>query len=649
MIAKKLAGSICCLLLLAACSAEQEASTTTEPLEPARPESSTQTDTATETGGAQRQAFFGDLHVHSSWSLDSYVNFNPVDPHLAYRFAQGEEVTIAGNRRLQLSRPLDFAAVTDHAEYFGELTLCLDEQFEQYQLPLCADIRNEQQARKVVTRVYKNLIIRDVTSAAPQREEALCGEQGVYCEEQARNMWQKIIKVADTYNRPGEFTTFVAYEWTGNTDFHNMHRNVIFKSNQVPDLPISHFDANTAGALWRQLDQNCQPPCEALAIPHNSNQSKGWQLPTLVSLEDAQLRSELEPLVEIIQGKGGSECQFGVGSADEYCNFDLLEQRRVCAEGEDEAATGCARICADENESGNCIHKNIYYRNALKDGLRLDKKLGVNPYQFGVIGSTDTHNGTPGATDENNFMGLFGAEDGTAERRARIPEIKSFKPPRLHSASGLAGVWAEENTRESIFAAMKRKETFATSGTRIVLRFFAGWGFDDEIDERRDMARQSYAEGVPMGSDLPPAEENAKPGFVFWAMKAVDGAPLQRIQMVKGWMQDGETRELSFDLACSDGLEPDPESGRCPDNGATVDLSNCEISNNSGATEIKGRWRDEDFDPTQPAFYYIRVLENPSCRWSTWDAIREDTPLLEDVPPMIQERAWSSPVWYKPG
>lgn len=593
----------------------------------------------------RRQALFGDLHVHSSWSLDSYVNFNRVDPDKAYRFARGEKVTIAGDRSVQLDIPLDFAAVTDHAEYLGELSLCLDQQVDQYALPLCQDLRNENQVREVVTRVYKNLIIRDVVSENPQREAELCGKDNSRCQGRARSVWRGLVEVADAHNSPGEFTTLAAYEWTGNPAFKNLHRNIIFRSTDVPTLPTSHFEANTPAKLWRQLDGDCQPPCDAIAIPHNSNQSKGLQFPMDVSMDDAQLRSKLETLVELVQTKGESECKTGVGTADELCNFEKIEQLPVCA-GSDGDTNACIKLCKDDKESGACLHKNNYVRNALKDGLRLGDSIGVNPYRFGFIGSTDTHNGTPGATKESNYMGVFGAEDGTPEGRARIPAIKSFKPPRLHSAAGLAGVWAEENTRDSIFAALKRRETFATSGTRIVLRFFAGWDLIEASGKDKDPIEQAYQYGVAMGGELPLHDGEAIPEFLLWAMKAPDGAPLQRIQIIKGWLEDGKTREQTYDAVCSDGLRPDTVTHRCPDNAANVDLATCELGANEGAAELSGSWQDPDFDSSEDAFYYLRVIENPSCRWSTWEALRESWELFPDVEPLIQERAWSSPIWY---
>ncbi len=627
------------LLLLAGCANQDEDKT------PGTGDRPTQ---ETRKGGSTaltRKPLFGDLHVHSSWSLDSYVNFNAVDPDSAYRFARGEKVLIAGGREVQLAEPLDFAAVTDHVEYFGELSLCLDQSSSQYDIPLCRNIRNEDQDRSLVTEVYRNLIIPDVTSVNPQRKKALCGDEGSLCRERARATWKNIIQVAEKHNRPGEFTTLVAYEWTGNPEFRNLHRNVIFRNTRVPELPASHFEANTPLALWQSLDKNCRPPCEAVSIPHNSNQSKGQQFPRDVKVSAAQLRSQLETLVEIVQTKGESECKTGVGNADEFCNFEKLEQLPACRENEAVLDPNCARICESEGDT-NCIHGNNYARNALKDGLLLGERIGVNPYRFGFIGSTDTHNGTPGASDEKQYNGVFGAEDGSPEGRARIPAIKSFKPPRLHGAAGLAGVWAEENTRDSIFAALKRRETFATSGPRIVLRFFAGW--DMPTRDAGNFLELAYQEGTAMGGKLSPVSGTTSPEFLGWAVKAADGAPLQRIQVIKGWLENGETREQTFDIACSDGLEVDPETHTCPDNGAEVDISSCAVSSDRGASELFARWSDPGFNPDQPAFYYLRVIENPSCRWSTWEALREGNSPFHDVTPFIQERAWSSPIWYSP-
>lgn len=624
--------------------------------------------------GVQRFPFFGDLHVHTSWSLDSYVNFNRVGPREAYRFALGEEVVLSGGRQVRIDRPLDFAAVTDHAEYLGELPLCTDESSAAYPLEICRDIRNEAEQERLIEKIYRHLVIRDVVSPDPQREPELCGENDTRCLNRAKLTWRELQEIAHEFNRPGVFTTLVGYEWTGNMYGNNMHRNVIYGNDQVPVLPISLFEANTPEKLWGQLHETCTAPCEVLAIPHNSNQSKGRQFPALredgspLSPQWAKLRIRTEPLVEIIQAKGESECHTGVGTVDELCDFEKFERRPLCGAGNTDE--DCVPICTGSDSSRGCLAPGIYVRNALKLGLELERQLDVNPYKLGFIGSTDTHNGTPGGTDESNYQGHHGFEDGTPARRAGRPVIKEFAASRVLGSGGLAGVWAEQNSRAAIFAALQRRETFATSGTRLSVRFFAGWDFPDATDMDTDLIALGYGRGVTMGASLsaspglhqtrtdaeealsdddPTATDNhTSPGFIIWAMKDPQGVNLQRVQVIKGWLEQGGARERVFDAVCADGLSPDPATRRCPDNGATVDLSDCSVSMDKGAVELKTLWRDPDFDPRQPAFYYLRVLENPSCRWSTWEALREGKQLFEDVTPTIQERAWSSPIWYNP-
>jgi len=613
-----------------------------------------------------RKPYFGDLHVHTAYSLDSYINFNPVGPREAYRFAQGEEVILSGGRKLKLKQALDFVAVTEHGEYLGELSLCLDKETAQYDKTLCREIRNEEKQLDLISHIFKKLIIRDVLSSDPQREKDLCSTDNKDCLDRAHTIWQELIELADEYNHAGEFTTFIAYEWTGNTNGNNLHRNIIYRNQHVPSLPVSYFEANTPEKLWQQLQDGCLAPCELVSIPHNSNQSNGQQFPsTGITVKQAKLRSKLEPLVEIIQAKGESECHAGFGTADEFCDFEKLERRPVCAGSEDKTTSivewlpkffqfarnnsaECASLCDSQGRPDGCVWANNYIRNTLKDGLRLEEQMGINPYKFGVVGSTDTHNGTPGATDESNYMGHHGVEDGSPEIREALPEIKVFTPNRMKGSGGLAGVWAEENTRDSIFAALKRKETFGTSGTRIVLRFFGGWEYPELSDEKNDFVELGYKYGVPMGGDLPHANSSQSPNFLFWAMKGNDGANLQRIQIIKGWYEKGETMEQTYDVACSDGSIPDETSYRCPDNGAFVDVKNCEVSADKGAIELKGRWQDPKFNSDQRAFYYMRVLENPGCRWSTYEAIREGKQPFDDLDPLIQERAWSSAIWYTP-
>ncbi|NKB37276.1 MAG: DUF3604 domain-containing protein [Gammaproteobacteria bacterium] len=600
-----------------------------------------------------RNPYFGDLHVHAAYSLDSYINFNPVDPDKAYRFAKGEEVTISGGRKLKLTTPLDFAAVTEHGEYLGELSLCLDESTAQYNIPLCRDIRNEKQERSLVSEVFKKLIIPSVLAVDPQRNTSICPEGGKQCLQRARSVWQELQEISNTHNIDGEFTTFVAYEWTGNPLGNNLHRNIIFRNKNVLELPVSHYDANTPELLWQALDSQCNPPCELLAIPHNSNQSNGQQFPELdgqpETLELAKLRGRLEPLAEIIQAKGESECHTGVATNDEFCAYEKLNRRKICTEDEIEAESNCYEVCDASGKPQGCIWENSYIRNALKTGLQYQQKHGTNPYKFGLIGSTDTHNGTPGATDERNYVGHHGAEDGSPEVREELPAVKEFSAHRMKGSGGLAGVWAEENTRDSIFSALKRKETFATSGTRMILRFFGGWDFSGDTDTAENIVNVGYQKGVPMGADLPAPSGIEAPEFLFWAMQAGDGNRLQRVQIVKAWVnENGTKQELTYDVACADGLVPDAETLRCPDNGAKVNLDDCSVSSDKGASELIGRWRDPEFELKEQALYYLRVLENPSCRWSTYEAIRENKALFDNVEASIQERAWSSPIWYTP-
>ncbi len=603
----------------------------------------------------QRQAYFGDLHVHTSYSLDSYINFNRVGPRDAYRFAQGGTVTLSGDRKLHLRIPLDFAAVTDHAEYLGELPLCLQGAGSARDVQICQEIRNQQEDHSLISKVFKKLIIRDVVSPDPEREAGICGEHSTDCLNRAHDVWQELQNIAQEFYQPGKFTTFVAYEWTANTNGGNFHRNVIFRNQHVPDLPTSYFEANTPQKLWQQLHDGCQVPCEVLAIPHNPNQSKGMQFSpynqdgSSMTTEQALLRIQMEPLVEIVQAKGESECQTGIGTSDELCNFEKLERRAVCP-GPDGtmSAPMCAAACDASGKPEGCVWARNYVRNALKDGLLLDKKLGVNPFKLGFIGSTDTHNGTPGATEEDNYNGHHGVEDGTPAARAAEPAIKAFTPQRLKGSGGLAGVWAEENTRDSIFAALKRRETFATSGTRLVVRLFGGWDFPQTLGKQDDLVKIGYQSGVPMGADLPPAKKGQSPRFLLWAMKGADGMKLQRVQIIKGWLENGESREQVYDTVCSDGLQPDAKTHLCPDNGARVDIDDCSVTSNKGAVELAGIWQDPDFDAKQRAFYYTRVLENPSCRWSTYEANRLGRKPPADVDAFIQERAWSSPIWYSP-
>ena len=446
-------------------------------------------------------------------------------------------------------------------------------------------------------------------------------------------------------------TTFAGFEYSVGVDMDRdldtpdiatLHRNVIFKG-EAPDQVFSALDSIDSEDLWDWMDDLRVGGVEALAIPHNSNISSGLAFDlrrfsgAAMDAAYAEQRMRNEPLVEITQVKGTSETHPLLSPNDEWANFELYE------------------VLIPSHVKGQV--EGSYVREALQNGLRLQEGRGFNPFHFGFVGASDTHVGG-GSFDERGYWSKLGRNDAHAEQRGSVPPdgAKSWEgvelDPRAQnwfakwSASGLTGVWAEVNTREAIYAALRRKETFATSGTRIRVRFFAGLDFEDGLIESPNLISEAYRRGVSMGGDL--TSNDVSPAFVAWAMRDPRGAPLQRLQIIKGWTEAEETHESVYDIACSNGLEPDPEIHRCPENGARVDLSDCSILTDAGASELRTMWRDPDFDAAQHAFYYVRVLENPTCRWSTWDAIEAGTPPNPAMPAVLQERAWSSPIWLSP-
>ena len=591
-----------------------------------------------------RNAYYGDFHVHSSWSLDAYIlGGNRDGPEVAYRYGRGDPVTRPDGSEVRLRVPLDFMAVTDHDNTLGETHLCEDPDDPAHDSSMCRGMRDVRGSD---------------ANAAFQRERAfyrigrrppeICGEDGMgpqnRCFERSRHLWQEIQANADAFYEPGRFTTFAGYEWTGTPrGWGHMHRNVIFEGKAVPEWGGSSVEMqNRPERLWEWLQVACTGDCRVVAIPHNPNLSggiafaeSGWAPYTP---EILRLRAWAEPLVEIHQIKGNSECYQGLGTTDEECNFE--NYLPACEPGQETPA-----------ERNRCAYASDYVRNALKTGLRLEAEYGVNPFKFGFIASPDDHQSLPGGTDENDFTARpmkFGSEGAwTADRTWGMQADGGS----TGNPGGLVGVWAEENTREAIFDALRRRETFGTSGTRIRVRFFAGWRFPGDLHASRDLVDEAYRSGVTMGADLPSpptdAASGGTPRFVVWASKDAAGANLQKIQVVKGWADAaGETFEQVHDVVCADGLVPDPGTRRCPDNGARVDLADCSHSSDLGAEELSATWTDPEFDPSQRAFYYVRVLENPTCRWTTHRALARQAPIPE--PAVIKERAWSSPIWYAP-
>ena len=586
---------------------------------------------------SDRNAYFGDLHVHTKLSFDAYIFNVRASPDDAYRFAKGETIGHAGGFDIRLSGgPLDFVAVTDHSEYMGALEEAAKPDSALHKLPIMDGMFSPDPVKigaaftRVVTGMEHNAL------PAEFRDKAI-----------SSRAWKEIQDSAARNNAPGKFTTFVGYEFTSAPDGRNLHRNVIFRTAKVPDLPYTAIDSRDPEDLWKHMDAWRGKGVDVLAIPHNSNGSDGLMFePTKRNGQPmdkayAELRMRNEPLTEMTQIKGTSEVHPSLSPNDEWANFEIMETY----------IGGNAPIT---HFAGG------YVREALKDGLVSQEKHGFNPFKFGFIGSSDTHNAAPGSVEERNYFSKVGRIDGQSVQRGSIPQggARDWSAPQpdpqqsIHKfsawgASGLAGVWAEENSREAIFSALRRKETFATSGPRIRVRFFASNDYPADILQRQDLVSLAYHKGVPMGGDLLPSRGKS-PSFVVWAIRDANSGYLQRAQIVKGWVENGVAKEQVFDVACSDHLSVDPKTNRCPDNGAKVDMTNCEPTRFKGDAEMKTLWRDPTFNPKQRAFYYVRVLENPSCRWSTWDALRNGTPPNPKLAPTLQERAWSSPIWYAP-
>ncbi|HYC55549.1 MAG TPA: DUF3604 domain-containing protein [Candidatus Binatia bacterium] len=607
-----------------------------------------------------RRPFFGDLHVHTSFSWDAHIFGNSLNaPADAYAFARGNPrpVPVAGvPQQIQLRRALDFAAVTDHSEYFGQTRICQTKGAPGYDSFHCKTFRGEADPPVGLT-AFQHW---GLQLTLPFLEDiSACDSPGV-CDAAAVTVWQETQNAAEAaYDRTEActFTSFVAYEYTGSTGGNNGHRNVIFRNHNVPAFPTSSFetDGTNAPALWQALQQTCiegTPGCQVLAIPHNSNISGGTMFTAPATIEEAATRAVFEPLAEIAQIKGSSECRFdrqvgmGAGTEDELCAWEnRLPQMQSPVPGVPYV------VDIDEYPLSNML------RNALKGGLALDRAIGVNPFRFGFIGSTDTHNGTPGAAEEDEPYGNHGLNDDTLVKRVRGDLI-------YDTPGALAVLWAEENSRDSLFTAMQRREAYATSGTRPVVRFFGGWKYKDKLCGKKRQVKRGYRKGVPMGSYLPERKGDRSPRFYVSAMKDAGtierpGTDLQRIQIVKGWVDAaGVTHEQVFDVAGSAAL------------GAGVDPASC-APTGQGFADLCTVWEDPDFDPALHAFYYARVLENPSCRWSTLackqlgadpfsptclssaSALGIENCCLNQandpfLSPTTQERAWTSPIWYRP-
>lgn len=606
---------------------------------------------------ALRNAYFGDLHVHTTYSFDAFAFGTLATPYDAYDYARGKAIKHPAGFDVQLREPLDFYAVTDHAMFLGVVAEAADTSTMFSKLPHVQDLHNLNAPGNLNVESITQRV-KAFTTFLPQTLIGIAkGSIDVeMVNDITRNAWSDIINAAEEANEPGKFTTFVAYEYTSSTDDRgNLHRNVIFRgADKLPAMPFSRFHSQNPEGLWDWMDDLRDQGIETLAIPHNSNGSNGQMFKLVDWAGDpmdesyAARRIRNEPLMEITQVKGTSETHPALSDTDEWAGFEIMPYR---------VAT---RLLSEPHGS--------YAREALLNGLGFNDRGVTNPYKFGFIGASDTHTGAA-SLDEANYFSKVGLLDANGALRGSVPldqetadlireagrtEVIEVDGGNYVSggfetwgASGLTGVWAEENSREAIYDALRRKETFATSGPRIRVRFFAGYGFDQSMLDDRDLLTRAYAEGVSMGSDLLVGNAGA-PGFIVWAARDANSAGLQRLQVIKGWTVDGEHHEKVYDVACSDNGTVDPSTHRCPDNGASVDLADCSITAGVGDPELKTVWQDPDFNTEYNAFYYARVLENPTCRWSSWDAIRAGVAPRSDLDATIQERAWSSPIWLIP-
>ncbi len=586
------------------------------------------------TRNPQRDVYFGDTHIHTILSFDAYLMGTRRTPDDAYEFAKGAAIEHASGFMMQMKKPLDFLAVSDHAFYLGMMRELARTEGNYADHRLSETVRGSSTVQG--SGAAFQAIIGHLQGLAGG------GPDDLDDRDVARSAWQEIIEAAERHNDPGHFTTFVGYEYTSSGPaFENLHRNVIFADSDVPAQPFARLDSTNPEDLWDWMDANRDNGMDAIAIPHNSNGSNGWMFAKTKFMSDepldaayAEQRMRNEPIVENSQVKGTSDTHPLLSPNDEWADFELMPIR---------VASNLASQAAGS-----------YVREAYLNGLVMQETEGFNPFKFGVIAASDTHNAA-GSFEEDNYWSKTGITDIEPYQRGSVP-LPGSDPDnpqyaqgasQYWGASGLAGVWAESNTREDIFAAMRRKETFSTSGPHIKVRFFGGFGLGADLAGADDAIAQAYAAGVPMGSDMTAGQEGS-PSFYVWAARDPDTHNLQRLQIIKGWVADGEPQEAVIDIACSDGLAPDPATNRCPDNGAIVDLTDCSVSQDKGAAELETVWQDPDFDPAQNAFYYVRVLENPSCRWSTYDAIRAGVAPRPDMHATIQDRAWSSPIWYNP-
>jgi hypothetical protein len=576
-----------------------------------------------------RNPYFGQTHQHTGWSFDAAILDVKLGPDNAYKHARGDKVMHPAGYEVQLKVPLDFLSVTDHAEYLGVLLQMYDPNNPVSKNPLAGPIiasgTDVNKSMKAFYSLVSNTIQPDGTTKA---------DPELSSKELKRSSWSEMVKISDNYYEPGKFTTILGYEWSSQPNMGNLHRNILFRDTKsIPEFPFSYFDSEKPEDLWKWMDVQRENGASLLAISHNGNLSNGkmyaktdsYGAPINKAYAESRMRNE--PLTEIIQTKGQSETHPLMAPNDEFSGFELWTK----------PVAGPGTVTVLEAN---------YVRNAFNNGLLFEQKLGLNPFKFGVVGGGDIHTSIV-SHEEYAHTGEHNLKSGTPKQR--LLELVPGEPSKIEQGSaGLSCVWAEENTRAAIFDAMARKETWATSGTRITVRVFAGYDFDSIQPGDQDWENTGYEKGVPMGADMKQPLEGKPAQLLIWALKGPNSGNLDRIQVIKGWIdQKGQSHERIYNVAWSGDRKLDAD-GKLPKVGNTVDIANASYANSIGSTTLKTVWNDPDFNPEQPAFYYIRVLEIPTPRWSTYDAKALGIDPPKDFPASIQERAWTSPVWYNP-
>ncbi len=580
---------------------------------------------------------WGELHLHTSWSADAIAAGTRVGPDEALRYAKGEEITSSTGQAVRLSRPYDWMMVADHSDAMGVMNAVLEGNSSLMTDPVLKRWHTGMQAGgEEASKVMIEMITLQGQGKIP---EALTDKKV------QMDIWKEMTEIVESHNKPGIFTALIGYEWSSNYGGgNNLHRNIVYRDGKAladQVRPLTTFDTEIPNQVWDWMQAyEDKTGGQVLAVPHNGNLSNGLMFSTEtpdgkpIDAKWAEARARWEPLYEITQSKGTSEQHPSLAPADEFADFEIWDK---------------GNLNVVPKEPG--MIEREYAREALKNGLKLSEEYGTNPFKFGLVGSTDDHTGISSA-EENNFFGKFPASEPSPERstgNAFDFEGRTVKDWKL-GASGLTAVWAEENTRASIWDAMKRKEVYATTGTRMFVRFFGGWDFKPEDTLSRNPGTIGYAKGVPMGGDLTTPDNGAKaPSFLVAALKDSFSGNLDRIQIIKGWLdKSGKPQEKIYNVVWSGDRKLDKD-GKLPAIGNTVDVANATWTNSIGAPELITVWQDPDFNPDLKAFYYARVLEIPTPRWTAYDkAYFADSKFSDDVPMTLTERAYTSPIWYTP-